>query len=60
MSDTVFLNISTNKVDSTCSIDLGVPIDEWHSMSESEQDEVIACFKFNIMDMWITEGNSGE
>lgn len=52
---TMHLVVATNMVGSECSVDLGVTPDEWEALSEEAQSQLIAEFRANVMDEYVTE-----
>ncbi len=49
----MILKASTNNVGSECEVELGISEDEWNSLSELEQTQMVNEMKFDIMDMWV-------
>ena len=47
--------VSTNAEGSTCSTDLDVTKEQWGTMSEQEQTDLINEYRSDVMDTWVEE-----
>ena len=54
MSDSLVLHVSTNRVGSECTEELGYTKEEWAALTIREQDNIVHEVMLNVANIWIT------
>ena len=53
MTKLMYLHAATDKVNSECSVCLDITEEEWNTLSDEDQQDLIDDFMSSVVDIWV-------